>query len=617
MPIVAIKVLYLQLQYKTNLITKNNTNMNKYPKIGIRPTIDGRQGGVRESLEEKTMSLAKAVAQLISSNLRNGDGSPVECVIADTTIGRVAEAAACAEKFEREGVGATITVTSCWCYGSETMDMNPHWPKAVWGFNGTERPGAVYLAAVLAAHAQKGLPAFGIYGRNVQDLDDNTIPDDVAEKLLRFARSAMAVARMRGKSYLSIGSMCMGIAGSIVDPNFFQEYLGMRNESVDETEILRRMEEGIYDHEEYAKAMAWTEKYCKVNEGEDFKNRPEKRKSREEKDKDWEFVVKMMLIVRDLMTGNPRLKEMGFKEEALGHNAIAGGFQGQRQWTDWKPNGDYTEALMNTSFDWNGIREAFVLATENDACNGVAMLFGHLLTGTGQLFSDVRTYWSPEAVKRVTGKELTGRAADGIIHLINSGATTLDATGESLNAAGEHCMKPSWEMTEEDMEACLKATTWYPADRDYFRGGGFSSHFLSHGGMPVTMTRLNLVKGLGPVLQIAEGWTVEIDPEINKALDMRTDPTWPTTWFVPRLCDKPAFKDVYSVMNNWGANHGAISYGHIGQDLITLASMLRIPVCMHNLDDDKIFRPSAWNAFGMDKEGSDYRACKNYGPIYK
>ena len=591
--------------------------MKKYPKIGIRPTIDGRQGGVRESLEEKTMNLAKAVAELISTNLKNGDGSPVECVIADSTIGRVGESAACAEKFEREGVGATITVTSCWCYGSETMDMNPHWPKAVWGFNGTERPGAVYLAAVLAGHAQKGLPAFGIYGHDVQDLDDNTIPADVAEKLLRFARAAMAVANMRGKSYLSFGSVCMGIAGSIVDPNFFQEYLGIRNESVDETEILRRMEEGIYDHEEYAKAMAWTEKYCKSNEGEDFKNRPEKRKTREQKDQDWEFIVKMTLIMRDLMTGNPKLREMGYKEEAIGHNAIAAGFQGQRQWTDWKPNGDFTEALLNTTFDWNGIREAFVLATENDACNGVAMLFGHMLSGCGQMFSDIRTYWSPEAVKRVTGKELTGMAQNGIIHLINSGATTLDATGESRNAAGEPCVKPNWEMTEADMEACLKATTWYPADRDYFRGGGFSSNFLSKGGMPVTMMRLNLVKGLGPVLQLAEGWTVDIDPEIHNILNMRTDPTWPTTWFVPRLCDKPAFRDVYSVMNNWGANHGAISYGHIGQDLITLASMLRIPVCMHNIEDDKIFRPAAWNAFGMDKEGSDYRACATYGPIYK
>lgn len=591
--------------------------MSKYPKIGIRPTIDGRQGGVRESLEEKTMNLAKAVANLISSNLRNGDGSPVECVIADGTIGRVAETAACAEKFEREGVGATITVTSCWCYGAETMDMNPYWPKAVWGFNGTERPGAVYLAAVLAAHAQKGLPAFGIYGHNVQDLDDNSIPDDVAEKILRFARAAIAVANMRGKSYLSMGSVSMGIAGSIVDPNFFQEYLGMRNESIDLTEIIRRMSEGIYDKEEFEKAMEWTRRNCMVNEGEDISN-TEKAKTRQEKDEDWEFVVKMTLIMRDLMKGNPKLLDMGFKEEAMGHNAIAAGFQGQRQWTDFYPNGDFPESLLNTSFDWNGIREAFVLATENDACNGVAMLFGHLLTNRAQIFSDVRTYWSPEAVKRVTGKELTGRAKDGMIHLINSGATNLDATGQSVDEEGNPVMKEPWNLTDKDVENCLKATTWYPANRDYFRGGGFSSHFLSKGGMPVTMSRLNLVKGLGPVLQIAEGWTVDIDPEINEILDKRTDPTWPTTWFVPRLCpDRDAFKDVYSVMNNWGANHGAISYGHIGADLITLASILRIPVCMHNVADTEIFRPSAWNAFGMDKEGADYRACKNYGPVYK
>ena len=592
--------------------------MNTYPKIGIRPIIDARQGGIRESLEGKTMNLAKAVADLISANLRYPDGSPVECVIADGTIGRVPEAAACAEKFEREGVGATISVTSCWCYGSETMDMHPHWPKAVWGFNGTERPGAVYLAAVLAAHAQKGLPAFGIYGHDVQDLDDNSIPADVAEKLLRFTRAALAVALMRGKSYLSVGNVAMGIAGSIVDPDFLQEYLGIRAEQVDMTEVARRITLGIYDHEEYEKAMAWTEKYCKPREGEDFKNRPEKKKTREEKDADWEFVVKMTLIIRDLMQGNPKLREMGFLEEALGHNAIAGGFQGQRQWTDFYPNGDFSEALLNTSFDWNGIREAFVFATENDCCNGIAMLFGHLLTNRAQFFSDVRTYWSPEAVKRVTGKELTGRAADGMIHLINSGATTLDGTGQESDAEGNPMMKEPWEMTESDVEKCLGATTWYPADRDYFRGGGFSSKFLTKGGMPVTMMRLNLVKGLGPVLQIAEGWTADVDPEIMNVLDMRTDPTWPTTWFVPRLCpDRDAFKDVYSVMNNWGANHGAISYGHIGADLITLASILRIPVCMHNVEDEKIFRPAAWNAFGMDKEGSDYRACATYGPIYK
>lgn len=592
--------------------------MNTYPKIGIRPIIDARQGGIRESLEEKTMSLAHAVADLISSSLRYPDGSPVECVIADSTIGRVPEAAACAEKFEREGVGATISVTSCWCYGSETMDMNPHWPKAVWGFNGTERPGAVYLAAVLAAHAQKGLPAFGIYGHDVQDLSDNTIPTDVAEKLLRFSRAALAVALMRGKSYLSVGNVAMGIAGSIVNPDFLQEYLGIRAEQVDMTEVARRITLGIYDQDEYAKAMAWTEKYCKPREGEDFKNRPEKKKTREEKDADWEFVVKMTLIIRDLMQGNPKLREMGYKEEALGHNAIAGGFQGQRQWTDFYPNGDFTEALLNTSFDWNGIREAYVFATENDCCNGIAMLFGHLLTNRAQFFSDVRTYWSPEAVKRVTGKELTGRAADGMIHLINSGATTLDGTGQESDAEGNPIMKQHWEMTQEDVEKCLGATTWYPADRDYFRGGGFSSNFLTRGGMPVTMMRLNLVKGLGPVLQIAEGWTADVDPEIMKILDMRTDPTWPTTWFVPRLCpDRDAFKDVYSVMNNWGANHGAISFGHIGADLITLASILRIPVCMHNVEESKIFRPAAWNAFGMDKEGADYRACAAYGPIYK
>lgn len=589
----------------------------KHPKIGIRPTIDGRQGGVRESLEEKTMTLAANVAALISSNLRYTDGTPVECVIADGTIGRVAESAACAEKFEREGVGGTITVTSCWCYGSETMDMNPYWPKAVWGFNGTERPGAVYLAAVLAAHAQKGLPAFGIYGHDVQDLDDNSIPEDVAEKILRFARGAVAVAEMRGESYLSIGSVTMGIAGSIVDTNFFQKYLGMRNESVDEVEILRRMDLGIYDPEEFEKAMAWVKKYCMPNEGWD-KNPEGKQKTREQKDKDWEFVVKMTIIVMDLMHGNPKLREMGFKEEALGHNAIAGGFQGQRQWTDWMPNGDFTETLLNTNFDWNGRREPSILATENDSLNGTAMLMAHLLTNRPQIFSDVRTYWSPEAVKRVTGKELTGKAAPGIVHLINSGATTMDGCGQSSDAEGNPVMKPFWEMTEEDEKRCLEHSQWMPADRDYFRGGGFSIHFVSRGDFPATMARINIVDGLGPVLQIAEGWVVDIDPEIHAVLDKRTDPTWPTTWFTPRLDPKKdAFKDVYSVMNNWGANHGAISYGHIGADLITLASMLRIPVCMHNVDDAKIFRPAAWNAFGMDKEGADFRACANFGPIYK
>ena len=591
--------------------------MKNYPKIGIRPIIDGRQGGIRESLEDKTMMLANAVANLISANVKNGDGSPVECVIADSTIGRVAEAARCAEKFEKCGVGATISVTSCWCYGSETMDMNPYWPKAVWGFNGTERPGAVYLAAVLAAHAQKGLPAFGIYGHDVQDLEDNTIPSDVAEKILRWARAAQAVATMRGKSYLSVGNVAMGIAGSIANADFMQEYLGIRAEQVDMTEILRRMEEGIYDKAEYEKAIAWVKKYCVPNEGEDIGNRDVKKKDRAGKDADWEFVTKMTMIIRDLMTGNEKLLYAGFKEESLGHNAIASGFQGQRQWTDFKPNGDFSEALLNTSFDWNGRREPYVVATENDTCNGLTMLLEHLLTNRSAIFSDVRTYWSPEAFKRVTVNELTRRASGGIIHLINSGATTLDGTGRCADAEGNPVMKPYWEMTDKEVEDCLAATTWYPANRDYFRGGGFSSNFLTKGGMPVTMARINIVKGLGPVLQLAEGWTVDIDPEIHKVIDKRTDPTWPTTWFVPRLCDKPAFKDVYSVMNNWGANHGAISFGHIGADLITLASMLRIPVCMHNVEPDQIFRPAAWNAFGMDKEGADFRACATFGPLYK
>lgn len=589
--------------------------ISNHPKVGIRPIIDARQGGIRESLEEQTMNMAKSVEKLISSTLKYTDGTPVQCVIADSTIGRVPQAAACAEKFQREGVGVSISVTPCWCYGSETIDYDPFMPKAIWGFNGTERPGAVYLAAALAGHNQKGLPAFGIYGHNVQDATDTTIPDDVKEKLLRFAKAGLAVAAMRGKSYLSIGSTSMGIAGSIVDTNFFQTYLGIRNESVDMSEILRRVTEGIYDKEEFAKAIAWTNKYCKPNEGEDF-NSPAKIKDRAGKDADWEFVVKMTLIMRDLMVGNPKLKEAGFLEEALGHNAIAGGFQGQRQWTDFMPNGDFSEALLNSSFDWNGIREAFVVATENDSLNGVSMLFGHLLTGKAQVFADVRTFWSAEAVERVTGKKMTGLAAQGFIHLINSGSAALDGTGEQ-SENGQPVMKPFWEIKDEEAEKCLKMTKWYPANRDYFRGGGYSSKYLSKGGMPVTMMRVNIVKGLGPVLQLAEGWTVEIPSDVHAILDERTDHTWPTTWFTPRLTGKGPFADVYSVMNNWGANHGAFSYGHIGADLITLASMLRIPVCMHNVDEGSVFRPSAWAAFGMDAEGSDFRACQAYGALYK
>ncbi len=591
--------------------------MNNKPKIGIRPIIDGRRGGIRESLEETTMGMARRVAELYARNLTYSDGTPCECVIADTCIGGVAEAAAAARKFAACNVGAVLSVTPCWCYGVETIDMDPLLPKAIWGFNGTERPGAVYLASALAGHNQKGLPAFGIYGRDVQDMGDETIPDDVKEKLLRFGRAALAVAQMRGRSYLSIGSVSMGIAGSTPNPDFFQEYLGMRNEFVDCSEIERRVQLGIYDPEEFARAMAWVEKYCKPREGED-RNPKHLVYSRQEKDAIWEYVVKMTLIFRDLMTGNPKLAEMGFQEEAMGHDAIVGGFQGQRQWTDFKPDGDFSEAILNSSFDWNGIREAFTFATENDTLNGVSMLLMHLLTGRAQLFADVRTFWSPEAVERVSGRKLTGRAADGIIHLINSGSCCLDATGCQQDADGNPVMKPFREISQQEAEACLKATTWYPASREYMRGGGYSSCFLTRGEMPMTMCRINLVKGQGPVLQIAEGWAVNVDEHIYRTIDKRTDPTWPTTWFAPRLTGQGPFRDVYSVMNNWGANHGAISFGHIGADLITLASMLRIPVCMHNVPDELVFRPSAWNAFGThDPEAADFRAAKNFGPLYK
>ena len=585
------------------------------PKIGIRPTIDGRRLGVRESLEDQTMSMAKAVAELIEGTLRHPNGDRVECVIADSTIGGVAEASACEAKFEKESVNISITVTPCWCYGTETLDLNPHRLKAIWGFNGTERPGAVYLASAAAAHAQIGLPVFSIYGKDVQDAGDKSIPEDVATKLLTFAKAAVAVAHMKNKSYLSIGSVSMGIAGSIVDPHFFSEYLGMRTEYVDMIEIMRRIELEIYDKDEYEKALAWVKANCK--EGAEL-NKPHLVKDGAAKEADWEFVVKMTLICRDLMVGNPNLAEKGFIEESNGHNAIAAGFQGQRHWTDYKPNGDFMEAILNSSFDWNGTREAFVVATENDALNGVPMLFGHLLTGTSQIFSDVRTYWSPEAVKRVTGHTLEGKAANGIIHLINSGATTLDATGKQRNAEGAPAMKQFWDIKEEEVQACLDATTWPSANREYFRGGGYSSCFLSEGGMPVTMSRVSMVKGLGPILQIAEGYTVELPTDVHDTLNKRTDQTWPTTWFAPNLTGEGAFKDVYSVMNEWAANHGAISYGHIGADLIALASMLRIPVAMHNVPEERIFRPKVWSAFGTkDMEGADFRACKNYGPLYK
>lgn len=586
-----------------------------YPKVGIRPTIDGRRKGVRESLEDQTMGLAKAAADLITANLRYPDGSPVVCVIGKTAIGGATEAAIVAEQFRKEGVGVSLTVTPCWCYGSETMDMDPLMPKAVWGFNGSERPGAVYLAAVLAAHNQKGLPAFGIYGHDVQDANDPSIPSDVAEKILRFVKSALAVAYMKGKSYLSIGSVSMGIAGSSIDTSFFEQYLGLRCESVDMSEFTRRIDEGIFDPEEYEQALSWVKKNCV--EGKD-NNAPAKQHTRENKDKQWEFVTKMAIIGRDLMVGNSRLADIGYGEEAMGHNAIAAGFQGQRQWTDHFPNGDFMEAMLCSSFDWNGIRAPYVMATENDTLNAVSMLFAYLLTNVPSIFADVRTYWSPEAVKRVTGYTLEGTASNGFIHMVNSGAASLDGSGQMSAPDGSPTMKPFWEMAKEDAQKCLDATLWRPGNTEYFRGGGYSSNFLTRGGMPLTAIRTNIVKGIGPVLQFAEGWSVDLPETVGATLDNRTDPTWPTTWFVPRLTGPHPFNDVYSVMNNWGANHAAMAYGHIGADLVTLCSILRIPVYMHNLPESNLFRPSAWNAFGTkDLEGADFRACAAYGPLYR
>ena len=583
------------------------------PKVGIRPVIDGRRQGVRESLEDQTKNMAENAAKFITENLRHANGLPVECVIADSCIGGVAEAAKSTEKFTRENVGLSLTVTPCWCYGTEVMDADPLIPKAIWGFNGTERPGAVYLAAAQAGYAQKGMPVFSIYGRDVQDADDPSVPADVQEKLVNFTKAGLAVAELRGKSYLSLGGVSMGIAGSVVDENFFQNYLGMRNEYVDMTEFVRRFEQKIYDQNEYEKALNWVKKHCK--QGQDT-NKAGKQRTGIQKEKEWQTVVKMAIIARDLMVGNHRLADLGYHEEALGHNAIAAGFQGQRQWTDFYPNGDFMEAILNSSFDWNGIRQPYIMATENDSLNGVAMLFGHLITDTAQIFADVRTFWSPAAVKRVTGQALTGKAQHGIIHLINSGSASLDGTGQQSNN-NKPALKPFWEISSLEAQQCLEATVWYPAELEYFRGGGFSSQYTSKGEMPVTMSRINLVKGLGPVLQLAEGFTINLPHDQHEILNRRTSPTWPTTWFAPVLTGQGAFMDVYSVMANWGANHGAISYGHIGDKLITLAAMLRIPVNMHNISEDRIFRPAVWSAFGTkNSEGADYRACKNFGSLY-
>jgi L-fucose isomerase len=587
-------------------------------RIGIRPVIDGRWGGVREGLEKQTMDLARAAKKLIEENVFYQDGSPCEVVISPTTIGGGKEAYDCQQFFIRENVTATLSVTPCWCYGSETMDLNPITTKAIWGFNGTERPGAVYLAAAMAAHAQRGLPAFAIYGEDVQDIGSDGITPDVAEKILRFARCALVVGQIKDRAYVSIGSVSMGIGGSFLDASMMQKYFGIRAEWVDMTEILRRIDLEIYDKAEYEKELKWIKENCR--EGKDLNGGPwgQRDFTREELDAQWEFVAKMTLIIKDIMLGNKKLSEIDRHEEALGRNAIFGGFQGQRMWTDFKPNGDFTEAILNSTFDWNGKKSPLILATESDNCNGLAMIFENLLTGRASVFADVRTYWSPDAVERCTGWKPEGLAKDGFIHLINSGAAALDGTGAVKDENGNSVMKKWWEVEDTDIKAMLEKTKFSPANRGYFRGGGFSSSYSTEGEMPVTLVRVNMVEGIGYTMQIAEGYTVDVPEKVNRTILDRTDPTWPSTYFVPRLEEEGPFSSVYNVMANWGANHGAFVYGHIGKDLITLASMFRIPVTLHNIADKDIYRPHAWAAFGTrDLEGADYRACANYKELYK
>ncbi len=582
-------------------------------KIGIRPIIDGR-GKVRALLEDKTHRMAIEAKKLIESNVFDIQGNAVECVIGKTSISCRAEAVEVDDEFARLGVVATLSVTPVFDYGTETLDFNPHTLKAVWGFNGTERPGAVYLACAMAGYAEYGLPVFSIYGKDVQDLDDSTIPDDVQQKILAFARCASAVGQMKGKSYLSIGGVSMGIVGSFMDPYVLNDYFGMHAEWIDMSEVQRRLQKEIYDHAEYERARAWVKKY--VKEGKEYYNDETTMHSAEQKEKDWEISIKMALIFKDLLHGNPALKEMGWGEESFGRNAIAGGFQGQRQWTDFMPNADFAESILCSSFDWNGTRPPISFATENDTLNGLSMMLQTLLTNQASVFADVRTYWSPEAIQRIGGT-LRGKAKNGIIHLNNSGAAALDGAAV-MRKNGEPAMKPWWEISEKDIADTMRNTEWPPANLEYFRGGGFSSHFVTRAEMPATMIRLNRIKGVGLTLQIAEGYTVSLDDELLSKIEKRTDPAWPTTFFAPTLTGKGAFRSVYEVMSKWGANHSCFTYGHIGADLITLASMLRIPVSMHNVAQEKIFRPHMWDAFGADDTtGADYRACGSLGPLYR
>jgi len=588
--------------------------LNKLPVIGIRAVIDPRRK-VYNRTYGQTQDMASSVADYLSDHVKYPNSLPLKCVVYQKCVSNIVEAQECSDYFKHLNVGAVITVATGWCYPLETMLLDAGIPHAVWGFNGTERPGAVFLAALTAACNLKGLPMFKIYGKEVREKDDKRIPEDVGRKLLSFTRAALAASLMKGKSYLSLGTVSMGISGCISDELFFQQYLGMRISYVDMSEIQRRMNKGIYDPEELSKAIEWFSNNCK--EGVDY-NDPSLMHTKEQKAEDARDSIKLAIIVKDMMKGNQKLQDMGYEEEAAGYGAVAGGFQGQRAWTDQNANGDFMEAILNSTFDWNGRREPIVIATENDSSNAVSMLFGYLLTHTPQIFCDVRTYWSPETVKRITGEELEGRAKGGMIHLLNSGAAALEGSG-CLTKDGKPVIKPYWEMTEDDIKSCLQSTRWSPAMLDQFLAGGFSSTYSTKGEMPVTITRLNMVYGIGPVLQIAEGYTYEASPNIHMNLLGRTDPTWPSTWFVPNtIPGDAAYNDVYSVMESWGANHCSMSYGHIGSELITLASMLRIPVTMHNVETNNLFRPALWKAYGTKElEAADRYACAALGPLYK
>lgn len=575
-------------------------------KIGIRMLVDNRPA-LRAQQQQALFKLAEQVRLLLEGQVRYGDGVPAQCVIAPQPVGCVRDAAAVSELFRAERVGAVINIARAWAYPAEVMEYDTQLPQAVWGFSGSNYPGTVFMGAAVATAAQRGCPLFKIYGRDIQAGQDLRVPEDVADKLVRFAQCALALATLRGKTYLAVGSMCMGIGASAVDHAFFQCYLGMRTQMVDTAEILRRMEQKIYDPQEYARARRWAKENCREMQDP---NPCALQQPAPQKQVAWDDSVKLALILRDLMQGNPALARQGHPEEAQGCLALAASFQGQRHWTDWQVSSDFAEAVLNSSFDWDGPRRPVTVATENDALQAAAMLMGTLLTGTAQIFCDMRAYWSPQAVQAHFGT-VPPTAEKGFLYLTNSGPAPLDGT----LAAG--ATKPFWAMTAEDMEGCIQHTQWGADKRAVFAGGGFSTSYQAAGGVPMTMVGLSLVKGLGPVLQIIEGETIALQPDLADALTQCTDPTWMRLFFVPRLTQAGVCSSVYNIVESWASNHCTLCGGHRAKAFTTLASMLRIPVCLHNLPPRQLFRPAVWGLYGEPgSTEADFRACQNYGPLY-